>query len=466
MLIATAAALTISISTQAPQQPPPVKAQIVTGANNHDWEWTAPQIASALGETGRFAVTVTTDPRQDLVDVAARHAAGEVDLLVLDYNGPRWGEAAERSFLEAVRAGCGVAVVHAANNAFEGWDDYETMVGLLWRRGTGHGRYHPFDVHVVDPHHPVTAGMRDLRMHPDELYHRLVHKPGAEYRVLMSAFSDPKTGGTGRYEPMATAARYGRGRVFHTPLGHVWRNNVPSRATWSDPQLRRLLARGAEWAATGVVTLSPTPLNRLTEAEERDGFVLLFDGKSLEHWKAYRGEQLPDRGWTVRDAAVVHEAGGGGGDLVTRETYADFDLRFSFRVARGANSGVMWHVTDGEPETYFSGPEFQVLDDATRSPTPKHGVGSLYDLVAAQPARVLPHGSWNEARIVVAEGRLQHFLNGQKVVDCPCLGTEWDQLIAASKFRKWPFGKAGRGRVALQDHGDEVAFRDLRIKRL
>jgi hypothetical protein len=79
---------------------------------------------------------------------------------------------------------------------------------------------------------------------------------------------------------------------------------------------------------------------------------------------------------------------------------------------------------------------------------------------------VLPHGSWNEARIVVAEGRLQHFLNGQMVVDCPCRGSEWDQLVAASKFRKWPFGKAGSGRVALQDHGDEVAFRDLRIKRL
>ena len=463
----TTTAAVFAISALAPQgAPPPIKALVVTGANNHDWEWTSPRIQRALEETGRFAVAVTTTPQRDLVDVATRHDAGELDLLVLDYNGPRWGAAAERSFVQAVRAGCGVVVLHAANNAFTGWDDYEVMVGLLWRRGTGHGRYHPFDVHVVDHSHPVTAGMRDLRMHPDELYHRLVHKPGADYRVLMSAFSAPKTGGTGRFEPMATAGRFGEGRVFHTPLGHVWRNNVPTRATWGDPQLRRLLARGAEWAATGAVTLSPTPLNRLSEAEERAGFELLFDGKSMAAWTAFRSDALPARGWTVRDAAIVHEAGGGGGDLVSRAQYADFDLRFSFRVAPGANSGVMWHVTDDGAETYFSGPEFQVLDDDARDPSPTHAVGALYDLVAATNKRVRPAGRWNDARIVVAEGRLQHFLNGAKVVDCACRGAEWEQRIAASKFRDWPFGEAARGRIALQDHGDEVAFRNLRIKRL
>lgn len=460
------AALFVTSALSPQGAPPPVQALIVTGANNHDWEFTSPRIRDALQETGRFEVAITDAPAKDLVDVAARHANGALDLIVLDYNGPRWGEAAERSFLQAVRGGCGVAVVHAANNAFTGWDDYERMVGLLWRRGTGHGRYHPFDVHVVDPHHPVTAGMPDLRMHPDELYHRLVHKPGADYRVLMSAYSDPATGGTGRFEPMATAAHFGRGRVFHTPLGHVWRNNVPSRATWADPQLRLLLARGAEWAATGAVTLPTTPLNRLSESEEREGFELLFDGRAIERWTAFRRDELPAKGWVVRDAAIVHEAGGGGGDLVSRDRYEDFDLRFSFRVAPGANSGVMWHVTDEGQETYVSGPEFQVLDDAARSPKPTHAVGALYDLVPAEGKRALPAGAWNTARIVVSNGRLQHYLNGAKVVDCACRGPAWDRMVAASKFRDWPFGKAASGRIALQDHGDEVAFRDLRIKRL
>ncbi|MFN3240397.1 MAG: family 16 glycoside hydrolase [Planctomycetota bacterium] len=449
---------------QAPQQP--IRTLVVSGANNHDWQWTSPQIKAALEETGRFEVEITYEPAKDLQDVAARHADGKLDLIVLDYNGPRWGEAAETSFLAAVRAGCGVSVVHAANNAFEGWHDYELMVGLLWRRGTGHGRYHPFDVHCIDHHHPITAGMRDLRMHPDELYHRLVHKPGAEYRVLMSAFSDPKTGGTGRHEPMATAATFGEGRVFHTPLGHVWRNRVPSHATWHDPQLRHLLARGSEWAATGAVTLSPTPLNRLSAKEEQQGFVSLFDGRRMEHWTGFQSDELPQQGWVVRDAAIVHEAGGGGGDLVSREQYGDFDFRFSFRIASGGNSGVMWHVTDEGRETYFSGPEFQVLDDLTRKPGPKHAVGALYDLVSPTGKRARPAGCWNDARIVVQKGRLQHFLNGQKVVDCACAGPEWDRMIAASKFKDWPFGKATQGRMALQDHGDEVAFRNLRIKRL
>ena len=457
----------LSIASPSPQAPPkPIRAWVVTGANNHDWEWTSPQLEQALEETGRFQVEITRDPKKDLPKAPALHRSGELDLIVLDYNGPRWGEAAEAGFLAAVRAGCGVAVVHAANNAFPGWDEYERMVGLLWRRGTGHGRYHPFDVHVVDHNHPVTRGLEDLRMHPDELYHRLVHKDGADYRVLMSAYSAPKTGGTGRHEPMATVASYGKGRVFHTPLGHVWRNNVPSHATWRDPQLRLLLARGAEWAATGSVTLPTTPYNRLSEQEREQGFVSLFDGRTIEHWTGFKQDAPPQQGWVVRDAAIVHEARGGGGDLVSREVYGDFDFRFSFRVAPGANSGVMWHVTDEGAETYFSGPEYQVLDDGARKPGPKHAVGALYDLVPATDKFVRPAGQWNEGRIVVRDGRLQHFLNGRKVVDCACAGPEWDQLIAESKFRDWPFGKSPTGRLGLQDHGDEVAFRDLRVKKL
>ncbi|MEC9047378.1 MAG: family 16 glycoside hydrolase [Planctomycetota bacterium] len=459
-------ALLLALPSPSQQTPEKVRALVVTGANNHDWKWTAPQICAALQETGRFDVALTQNPEADLQRAAELHTAGQLDLIVLDYNGPRWGEPAERAFLAAVEAGCGVSVVHAANNAFSGWDEYERLVGLLWRRGTGHGRYHPFDVHVVDHHHPITTGLADLQAHPDELYHRLVHKEGARYRVLMSAYSDPKTGGTGRHEPMVTAGAYGAGRVFHTPLGHVWRNNVPSRATWADPQLRLLLARGSEWAATGVVTLGATPLNRVSKAEADEGFVALFDGKEIAEWTAFRSDEKPAKGWVVRDAAIVHEKAGGGGDLVSREVYGDFDFRFSFRVAKGANSGVMWHVTEAGQQTYFTGPEYQVLDDGALDPSDSHSVGALYDLVGPSGKTARPHGAWNEGRIVVHKGRLRHYLNGAKVVDCPCAGPEWQQMVAKSKFRDWPFGKAQRGRLALQDHGDEVAFRNLRVKKL
>lgn len=443
-----------------------LRAAVITGANNHEWQWTSKEIASALDETGRFEVTVENDAAAFVATCEDRFARHELDVLVLDYNGPRWGEAAERAFVAAVRAGLGVAIVHAANNAFPGWTEYEQIVGLLWRDGTGHGAYHPFDVAVVDLHHPVTAGMADFRLHPDELYHRLAYVPGADHRVLMSAFSDPTTGGSGRHEPMATAGAVGKGRIFHTPLGHVWTGVPATRATWADPQLRLLVARGAEWAATGAVTLSPVPLNRLSAEEAAAGFVPLFDGLRIDQWRAYRGDGLPKQGWVVRGAAIVHEAGGGGGDLVSLQEYGDFDFRFSFRVAANANSGVMWHVTEANDTTYMSGPEYQVLDDLGARPDPKHGVGALYDLVPPTGAALRDAGAWNDGRIVVAKGRVQHWLNGVRVVDAPCAGPEWDAMIANSKFRDWPFGKAERGRIALQDHGDEVAWRNLRVRSL
>jgi type 1 glutamine amidotransferase len=449
-----------------PPQEPPIRAAVITGANNHDWEWTAPEIARSLTETGRFQVEVVAQPATWLAAAPAKAAAGELQVLVLDYNGPRWGEAAEKGFLQAVESGVGVVALHAANNAFEGWADYERMVGLMWRAGTGHGAYHPFDVAVVDRNHPITTGMADLKLHPDELYHRLVFTPGAEFKVLLSAFSEPKTGGTGRHEPMGTVAQWGKGRVFHSPLGHVWRNVPQSRATWADPQLRRLVARGTEWAATGVVTLAPEPLNTLSEKEQKDGFVSLFDGRTPTAWRGFKLAELPEQGWTVRDAAIVHEAGGGGGDLVTRDEYGDFDFRFSFRVAAKANSGVMWHVTETNETSYMSGPEFQVLDDLGAKPSAKHGVGALYDLLPPQQVKPMPAGAWNDARILVHGGRIKFWLHGVQVVDAPGTGPEWDAMVAASKFKDWPFGTAARGRLCLQDHGDEVAYRNLRVKAL
>jgi type 1 glutamine amidotransferase len=458
-------AFALALSAVMPQSPP-IRTLIVSGANNHDWQWTSPEIARALGETGRFEVKTTDDPAKDLVDAPRAAKAGELQVLVLNYNGPRWGEPAEKAFVQAVEVGVGVVVIHAANNAFTGWAEYERMVGLLWRDGTGHGQYHPFDVKVVVADHPITMGMADLRLHPDELYHKLVKTPGSEFVVLLDAFSDAKTGGTGQREPMATVATYGKGRVFHTPLGHTWPGTPQQRATWHDPQLRRLVARGAEWAATGAVTLAPEPLNFLTEQEQKEGFTLLFGGHKVDAWRAFKGKAMPEKGWSVRDAALFHGAGAGGGDLVTTDEYGDFDFRFSFRVGKGANSGVMWHVTEDNDQSYMSGPEFQVFDDLGQKPAAKHACGALYDLVAPKNAPLRAAGEWNDARILVHEGRIRFWLNGAAIVDAPGRGAEWDAMVKDSKFRDWPFGKAARGRLCLQDHGDEVAYRNLRVRAL
>lgn len=445
--------------------PAKIKLLIVTGANNHDWKWTAPELKRVFEECGRFTVDVTEEPAKDLADGdrLAGYAA-----IVLDYNGPRWGEPAESAFLHAVQGGVGVSVVHAADNSFPDWPEYCKLVGLCWVNGkTAHGSYHPFDVVVVDPAHPITQGMADMRMHPDELYHRLVPTPGAEFRVLLSAYSEPKTGGTGRYEPMATAAHYGKGRVFHTPLGHTWNNAIPTRASFYDPQLRTLLQRGTEWAATGAVTISPTPLNYLSDEERAEGFERLFDGHSMKGFKAYKQEGPPKAGWRVAEAALVHQKGGGGGDLLTEEQYGDFDFRFQWRIESGGNSGVIWHVLETEDETYMTGPEYQVLDDLGMKIDGLHAAGALYDLVPAPADKpVKKAGEWNDGRIVIEKGRVQHWLNGKLLLEVPCKGPEWDAMIAGSKFKDWPFGKSQVGHIALQDHGDGVAYRNLRIKKL
>lgn len=438
---------------------------LIGGANNHDWRWTHGSLAEILEETGRFTVTTCTEPAETLADA---EGLAEHDVFLLDYNGPRWGENAERNFVQAVRGGTGVVVVHAADNAFPGWVDYEEMVMLLWREGTGHGRFHTFDVEIVDRDHPVTRDMADMVDHPDELYHRLVNPQGVDARVLAHAFSSKESGGTGTHEPMVLVRHYGKGRVFHTPLGHVWRNVPSSRASHLDPQFRRLIARGTEWAATGEVTLAPTPPNWVSPEERALGFRRLFDGSSTDGWRGYRQQSFPEQGWSVERGALVHAPDGGGGDLVTTEQYGDFELRFQWATAPKANSGVIYRVAETQPQSYMTGPEFQVLDDhglevAADSPT---SAGALYGLVAPEDKAVGPADTWNDGRIVVRGWRVEHWVNDIKVLDVDLAAEGMQQRIEDSKFADWPFATQERGHIALQDHGDEVRYRSLRIRPL
>jgi len=203
-----------------------------------------------LEESGKFAVDLTESPSAALAD---EKSLGKYDLFFLDYNGPEWGEPAQSNFIRAVQEGTGVVVLHAADNAFPGWVEYEKMVGLLWREGTGHGEYHEFEVKIVDPDHPVTRGLSNFRLW-DELYHRLVHMHNVPYHVLATAYSDPAKGGTGRDEPVMIVTQYGKGRVYHHVLGHVWGGDPAvhkgaSMMTFENPGFQQALLRGCEWAA-------------------------------------------------------------------------------------------------------------------------------------------------------------------------------------------------------------------------
>lgn len=239
----------------------PIRALIFSGRNNHDWRTTTPFLRTILLDSGRFDVRVIEEP----AGTTAATLAG-YDVLVLDYNGPRWGEATETAVEAFVRSGKGLVAVHAATYAFGGlavlgdrsvrtniieppWPAYAEMVGGAWSEAaprTGHGLRHSFSVKFIDREHPVARGLKETFAANDELYHSIRTQPNIH--VLATAFDDPKMKGTGKDEPMLWTVGYGKGRVFHTALGH-------DVAAMQESGFMITFARGAEWAATGSVTL-------------------------------------------------------------------------------------------------------------------------------------------------------------------------------------------------------------------
>lgn len=226
-----------------------IRTLMLSGANNHDWTRSTPFCAELLRASG-FEVTVTEDPGRTLAEADL----GEYDLIFSDYNGPDWPEAAQAAFTAAVSGGVGLVILHAADNAFSGWTEYEQMVGLLWREGTGHGAFHEFEVKITDKTHPITEGLSDFRIW-DELYHKLVHLHEVPYHVLATAFASEESGGTGRDEPVMVTTQYGEGRVFHMVLGHVWQGDPngeykgASMITFENEAFQEALVRGCGWAA-------------------------------------------------------------------------------------------------------------------------------------------------------------------------------------------------------------------------
>jgi len=172
-------------------------------------------------------------------------------------------------------------------------------------------------------------------------------------------------------------------------------------------------------------------------------------------------------GWQVVDGALTRV--GEGGDLITRDEFGDFELALEWKVAEGGNSGIMYRVTEDAGATYETGPEMQVLDDARHKDGESRltAAGSAYGLYPAPAGVVKPAGEWNAVRIVVRGNHVEHWLNGIKVVEYELGSPDWKAKVEASKFKQWPgYGRAASGHIALQDHGDRVAFRDIRIRTL
>ena len=208
--------------------------------------------------------------------------------------------------------------------------------------------------------------------------------------------------------------------------------------------------------------------NQLTAEEAAEGFELLFDGESLDAWRGFHMEDVP-AGWSARDGALAFTPGGGGGTLITRDTYTDFDLRLEWKVDEGGNSGIFFGISENTESAFQSGPEMQVLDNAGHydGGNPLTSAGSNYGLHAPPEDVSRPADEWNEVRIVRHGNQVVHWLNGVQVVDYEIGSDEWEALVAGSKFIEWPdYGRHHEGHLGLQDHGDPVWYRNIRVRRI
>ena len=197
----------------------------------------------------------------------------------------------------------------------------------------------------------------------------------------------------------------------------------------------------------------------------QDGWKELFDGKTTAGWRNYRKTTISP-GWTVENGSLVR-SGKDAGDIITADQYRNFDLVLDWKVAEGGNSGVFYRATQEGDYIWQSAPEMQVLDDAKHSDgkSPLTSAGSNFALYEAPRGAAKPAGEWNTARLLVNGNHVEHWLNGTKLLEYELGSDEWKQRVAGSKFRTMPlYGKAPEGYIGLQDHGDRVEFRNIRIK--
>ncbi|SDB44697.1 protein of unknown function [Flavobacteriaceae bacterium MAR_2010_188] len=221
--------------------------------------------------------------------------------------------------------------------------------------------------------------------------------------------------------------------------------------------------------------------NNLTYDEQENGWKMLWDGKTTDGWKGAKLEAFPEKGWIIEDDELIVLSSGGeesaaGGDIVTKEKYRNFELKVDFKITIGANSGIKYYVDTNlnKGEGSSIGLEYQILDDVNHEDAKlgnhegSRTVGSLYDLIKADENKIVnPIGEWNSAYILSKDNHVEHWLNGMKVLEYERGSDEFNKLVKESKYAQWPnFGLLEEGEILLQDHGDRVAFKNIKIKTL
>jgi hypothetical protein len=226
--------------------------------------------------------------------------------------------------------------------------------------------------------------------------------------------------------------------------------------------IHRVAATSLSILVALVAQLRAAEPNQLSDDEKSAGWKLLFDGKSADGWRGYKQPEPPEK-WVVEDGALK---GKGGGDLITEGQYDNYELSLEWMLPKGGNSGIIYRCAETDGPSYITGPEIQVLDNMDTNS--KNSAGSCYDLYPPTKDVLKPNGEWNSVKLVIKpDNHVEHWMNGEKICEYQIGSDDWNERIAKSKWAgAKEFGKVTKGHIALQDHGNEVWYRNIKIREL
>ncbi len=382
-------------------------------------------------------------------------------IIFLNTTGDILDDDQQASMERFVRQGKGFVGVHSATDTEYDWPWFVKLIGGNF---DSHPKVQEARLRVVDHSHLSTQLLPSDWVRTDEWYNFKNFNP--DVHVLLDLDESTYEGGNhGGSHPFAWYHEYDGGRVFYTCCGHT-------KETYEEHAFLAHLMGGIKYAAGKLEYM-----NTLSEKEEADGWRLLFDGKTTNGWRNYQKDGIGSS-WVVKEGTLtleVEEMENGrtrskdGGDIITTEQFENFELALEWKISPCGNSGIMFGISEDSQyqRVWHTGPEMQVLDN-TCHPDAKihtHRAGDLYDLIACREETVKPAGEWNQVRIRIDDGKGTFWLNGVQVVEFEMFTPEWNAMVAESKFKDLPdFAKHRKGHISLQDHNDEVSYRNIKIK--